>query len=319
MTLEFHSGSKSSSQRSGVPAAKPLDTRLEALRERIVEAVNAGQVEEADRLSLEAFKLAKSEGSAADVDHALGNRANILIALGRGAEVVSELRKMLMRTTDPSTRFTAAYAISRHHSLQGESERSMFYARQALRCAEEENEADLLAKGHNMVANLLLRDSYFAEACVSYEDALKYIPPGYQNDRAGILSNLGYCHAVLGKISIAFRHLMASLRMMRRLKAGGWSRFPHLSLAYAYLEIGRHQRAIQHAEVALEISENTAGAEEQVKNSLYLLGDAYKICGRDAVAYEHFLELQKRFYPEQPFIVDVLMATDVRKMINLMA
>jgi tetratricopeptide (TPR) repeat protein len=344
MTLQFHPGRKKSGlsvitspSPAEAPAAtlappaapaeemapqasdRPIAERLESIRQGIVEAVAAGQLELADRFSLEAVELAKRHGAQADIDLTQCNRAHILIALGRGQEVVSPLRKMLLSSSEPGSRFAASYAIALHHFMAREDERSLFYARQALRYAEDQSEADLLAKSNNLIGNLQLRESYFAEACVSYEEALKYLPAGQFGERAGILANFGYCLAVVGKISLAFRHLVASLRTMNHCHAGGWKRFPHLGLAFAYLEIGRHQRSIQHSLKALELSEATPGAEEQVKNSLYLLGETKKICGRDTEAYECFVDLQKRFYPDQPFIVDVLMAADVRKLINLMA
>lgn len=296
---------------------QPLALRLEDLRQRILDAVSGGQLEVADQLSTLALGLAKREGTPLDLERFECNRANVLVTLGRTDEAVLSMRKLLMRSQDDGNRFAAAYAIAVHHYSRAENERGMFYARQALRYAEEKNDPELLAKGNNLMATLLLRESYFAEACVSFEEALKFYPAGYE--RAGILANLGYCLTVTGKITVAFRHLATSLRMMNRLKLGGWRRFPHLAFAYAYLEIGRYQRSAHHALRALAISEETPGAEEQRKNSLYLIGEAKKMCGHDAEAWEYFIELQKSYYPEQPYIVDVLMATDVRKMINLMA
>ncbi len=311
------SESLESSSSQSQPAVTPIGDRLEAIFRQMIATVNAGELAEAEKLSADALALAKREGTPTMVERFLCNRANILALVGRGDEAVLSMRKLLLSSTDTGNRFLAAYAIAQHHFVRTENERSMFYARQAFRYAEEQGSDEHLAWCNNLLGTLLLRESYFEEACINFEDALKFYPAGYE--RAGILANLGYCLAVGGRITVAFRHMMASLRMMNRLELGPWRRFPHLALAYAYLEIGRHQRAIQHAEKALEISAHSPGADEQWKNSLYLLGEAKKVCGRDAEAYEHFIELQKHFYPEQPFIVDVLMATDVRKMINLMA
>lgn len=338
MTLQFHPGRK----RSGVSNSKPapvaaalpsteacgteappvacsaaLAMRLDELRAAMVEAVNSGRPQEADHLSVQALAVARKEGNPLDIERFECIRANILVGLGRTQEAASNMRKLLLRSTDTANRFAASYAIAQHHYAVNENERSLFFARQALRYAEERGEPELLATGNNLMATLLLRESYFAEAGVCFEEALKFYPAGYE--RAGIQANLGYCLTVTGKVTLAFRQLTSSLRTMNRLKLGGWRRFPHLALAYAYVEIGRYQRAVQHAARSLEISQATPGAEEQWKNSLYLLGEAKKLGGRDAEAWEHFTALQKNFYPDQPFIVDVLMATDVRKMINLMS
>ena len=301
----------------GATHEQTIEARLEAIFRRMIATVNAGELAGAEGLSAEALELAKREGTAVMVERFQCNRANILALVGRGDEAVVSMRKLLLSSKDTGNRFLAAYAIAQHHFVRTENERSMFYARQAFRYAEEQASDEHLAWCNNLLGTLLLRESYFEEACVNLEDALKFYPAGYE--RAGILANLGYCLAVNGRITLAFRHMMASLRMMNQRKLGPWRRFPHLALAYAYLEIGRHRRSIAHAQKALQISAGCPGADEQWKNSLYLLGEAKKICGRDGEAYEHFTELQKHFYPEQPFIVDVLMATDVRKMINLMA
>lgn len=329
MTLQFNP------DRKGAGISKPLSqaavtqvasrpkvqpetaAELEGIRQRIIEAIGAGELDKAEKLSAQALDLARRAGSQYDIDRCECNRANVLVSIGRGEEVVAPMRKLLLRSADTGNRFAAAYAIAQHHFNADENERSMFYARQALRYAEEKNEPEFLAKCNNLVATLLLQESYFTEASTNFEEALKFYPAGYE--RAGIQANLGYCLTVVGKITLAFRHLVASLRMMNRLHLGPWRRVPHLMLAYAYLEIGRHGRAIQHAGRALELSIGVPGAEVEHKNSLYLLGEAKKLIGRDTEAYEHFIELQKDFYPEQPFIVDVLMMTDVRKMINLTA
>ncbi|MEM7350439.1 MAG: hypothetical protein AAF657_06510, partial [Acidobacteriota bacterium] len=57
----------------------------------------------------------------------------------------------------------------------------------------------------------------------------------------------------------------------------------------------------------------------QVKNALYLLGESEKLSGNEFQAHRHFTRLQREFYPDDPVIPDFLMATDVRKLINLMA
>ena len=44
-----------------------------------------------------------------------------------------------------------------------------------------------------------------------------------------------------------------------------------------------------------------------------------RVATRDLAAYERFHELQRRFYPQQPMVVDVLMQADVRQLVHLMA
>lgn len=293
--------------------------QLAALRLQVQAHITRGALDAAEALCRDAVAIARGGNDPAVIDRTSCDLASMLVALGRGDEVTGELRKILMRSFDLGNRFVASYALSKHYDLQRDHERSWTYARQALRYAEQAQDRSMTARAHNHLANLYILDSYFDEARGHYQECLDNYGAVVSLERAVAESNLGYCLTILGKTTKAFRLIFDSLRLMTRLDAGSWKRLPHLSLAYAYLEIGRYDRARHHAERGLHFSENTFGAEENVKNALYMLGEAEKLNGRSTVAYEHFCDLQRRFYPDQPFILDVLMSTDLRKMINLMA
>ena len=252
------------------------------------------------------------------LDQTTVTRANLLVQSGDGDRVVPELRRLLLRTTDLANRFYAAYAISYHYDLAGNSDKSRFYARQALRFAEQWGNREAMSGAHNVLANLLVLDSFFDEAETEYDEALQLLDPVDSPERAILLSNIGYCRIVLGRLRQGYSDLTVSLRMLRRLDAGGWSHLPMMGLSFACLELGKPERACKYAEEALEISETTKNPDN-VKKCLYLLGEAEKYCGRTTAAYESFSRLQRSFYPENPMIVDFLMAADVRRMINLMA
>lgn len=290
-----------------------------ALRQQVLARLGSGDLDGAETLSRQAIKVARQGEDAQLADQALCNLAGIVIARGRGEEVAGELRKLLLRSFNLGNRFLASYALSQHHEQLKEHERSWSYARQALRYAEQWQDPVNWARAHNRIANLYILDSYFEDARNHYQSSLDLLAATPSLERALTASNLGYCLTILGKPTQAFRLLFSSLRALIRLEAGNWQRQPHLSLAYAYLEVGRHDRARQHAQRGLHFALATPGADENVKNALYLLGEAEKMGGRSTAAYECFCDLQKRFYPDQPFILDVLMSTDLRKMINLMA
>lgn len=292
--------------------------QLAVLRSQVLAQLNLGDLAAAESISRDAVRIARQSQDTQLIDQTSCNLASILIARGRGDEMAGELRKILMRSFNVGNRFLASYALSKHHEQLHDMERSWSYARQALRYAEQWQDRPMLARAHNHLANLYILDSYFEEARDHYQSSLELLDTP-SLERAMNQSNLGYCLTILGKTTQAFRLIFNSLRLMTKLDAGGWKRLPHLSLAYAYLEIGRYGRACYHAERGLQYAKDTPGAEENVKNALYLLGEAEKLSGHSTVAYEHFCELQKRFYPDQPFILDVLMSTDLRKMINLMA
>lgn len=290
---------------------------FESARQKIRENVDRGELESALVLCDEAVERARERGDREILDQMLCNRGGILIALGQGQRAVGELRRILLGSASPANRFQAAYDISQHHERKGETERSLFYARLALDHARKSGVAEFEAGAHNRLANLQMLDSAFDDACSSYRRALglRTVPC---LERALALSNLGYCQAVQGRLGDGFGKLFASLRMMRRLDARRWTRFPHLGLSYAYLEIERPERALRHASAALALSE-TAAASEQIKSSLYLLGESQKLCGDEEAAYQAFERLQDEFYPEEHFIIDLLMSTDIRKLINVMA
>jgi tetratricopeptide (TPR) repeat protein len=90
-----------------------------------------------------------------------------------------------------------------------------------------------------------------------------------------------------------------------------------LELCYGLLEVGRHRQACRHGERALVLAERL-GDSFGIKNSLYLLGEAERLLGRDERARACFDRLQSLF-PDTPFLTDMLMAVDLRQMINLRA
>lgn len=292
------------------------------IRDRIREKVRLGRMEEAIALSEEALAAARASGDDRDADFALCNHAGLLVSQDRAGEVIPELRRVLMRNADPAIRFLAAYAVSRHHFENRETERGIFYARQAVDQALLEENPEHAASAYNNLANLLVVDSQFAEAAETYRKSLEILDAEDRDDdltRALMRANLGYCLTILGEVDQAFRVLASSLQAMRRLDCGPWCRFAHLSLSYAFLEAGRYGPARRHARRALALAEQADGARDEVKNALYLLGEAEKLCGDEDAAYDCFYRLQESFYPDEPFVVDVLLATDIRNLINLMA
>ena len=297
-----------------------LHRAYEALRAEIMAQITNGELDRALELSNEALTLARRTEDTHLIDSALCNRAGLLVNRGEGHSVVSDLRRILMRSPEPLVRFQAAWALGVFHELEEDLEKSRFYSQTALRYAELHGDSASLATAHNRMANLNLLSSYFEPALESYLKALEIQGEHESLETAKILSNTGYCQAVLGEHFPAFRSLTRSLRMLRRIRAEHWLHRPMLGLSYTYLEMGRYERAARHASRALANAEDGGHYHETyVKNALYLLGEAEKHCGRNAAAFECFTHLQERFYPDQPSIIDVLMATDIRKLINLMA
>jgi tetratricopeptide (TPR) repeat protein len=289
-----------------------------ALREQAREASRHGRLEGALALCEEAVRWTESHGEQADRDLALCNRSAILISCERTEGVGGQLRRILMASAVPRTRFLAAFNLTRLHQLQREVERGLFYGGLALELAGRLEPEGYLAKVHHQVGNLLLIDCRFDEACGSFEQALSYEEVEGDTERAIMLTSVGYCYVILGRHRQGFVKLFEGLRLMRRKEAGTWKMLPHLGLSYAYLDIRKLELARRHARRALDYAE-VAMNRDHTMNSLYLLGEAEKLCGHELAAFECFNRLQRDFYPEQPYIAEFLMTTDVRSLIHLMA
>lgn len=291
---------------------------FEGLRQQVRDEVDHGNWEAAVALCDRAIAWAEAHGDrdTRDLEHC--NRSSILVNQGRGEGVISKLRQILLSSSSPEICYHAANNISRFHEMRNEGERGTFYARLSLDHAKRTEQPAPIARSYNQLGLLLVRDSYFEEARDCFSQALERLSPEPSADGAIILYNLGYCHTVLGHPKPGFSHLFQSLRILKRSGAEVWELYPRLGLSFAYLEVERPDRAAVHARRGLFLAEE-AGMTWQVKNALYLLGESEKLSGNEGDAHHYFTRLQQEFYPDDPVIPDFLMATDVRKLINLMA
>ena len=290
----------------------------ESLRARAREAVTRGHLDEALALCDRAIAWAEKHGDKESQDQEYCNLSGILIAQGRGDDVISKLRQILLSSSKPAICYHAAYNISRYHEMRRQNERGMFYARICLDHAKRTEQPEPVARSYNQLGLLLVRDSYFEDAGSYFTKALGVLPIEPSHDRTITLSNLGCCQVMLGDLKPGFSHLFQSLRLLKRQSAEIWEMYPRLGLSYAYLDAGRPDRACVHARRGLFLAEQ-AEIVWQVKNALYLLGESEKLSGNELAAHRTFTRLQEEFYPDDPVIPDFLMATDVRKLINFMA
>ena len=291
---------------------------FERLREQSRREVDRGRWESALALCNRTVAWAEMYGGQDEYDQEFCNYSGILVAQGGGDQVISKLRQILLSSSNPKICYHAAYNISRFHEMRQQSERGLFYARLCLDHAKKTQQAEPIARSHNQLGLLLVRDSYFEEAADAFGEALSVLAREPSQDLALVLSNLGCCQVMLGRLTPGFSHLYKSLRMVRKQCADISEICPRMGLSFAYLEIDRPERATVHAERALLLAEQ-AEIQWQVKNALYLLGESEKLSGDEFRAHRTFTRLQREYYPEDPVIPDFLMATNVRKMINLMA
>jgi tetratricopeptide (TPR) repeat protein len=240
----------------------------------------------------------------------------VSIEMGTGDASLGELRQILVRHRGGAIGFLAAYGLSRAHELRREPEKAGFYADIAFDHAQELGDRRWLAGAANLRGNLELTASRFDEASRHYQLALRLSPEAARVSRALILDNLGYCFIVRGFPRRGFRLLYESLRTLRRERATRFEVGPLLSLCFAHLEVGRASTAARHGQRALVLA-TRAGDREARRMALYLLGEAAKNCGQLDEAREHFLVLQREYYPRGAHLCDLLLAIDVRRLLNL--
>jgi tetratricopeptide (TPR) repeat protein len=288
------------------------------LRDRGVEALRVGDLHSALAFFEQAADVARQSGEVDLVDLAVCNRAAIQIELGSSTEVMAEMRAVLLRSRDAQTCMVAATNAARVHDLARDYKKGLFYARLAGDHAATTGDLSQVASIHNLVANLLLADSRVDEAVLEYETALDLMPADDPVWRARARGNLGYCRILQERLPDAFDLLRESLDTLRAHQARLYLISPLTDLAFAHLEAGHPESALEAAEEALAIARELED-ETGIKNALYLLGEAAGLVGDAALARASFFELQQSYFPDKPFVCDFLLSVDVRKIVNLRA
>lgn len=295
-----------------------VSVEYERERQLAEAAKDAGRLEEALAHFSASIDAARRTGDADLVDRATCNRAAVAIALGHGEDPIPKLCAILLRNRSQVSSFLAANTIARACELRRDHAKGIFYARIALERAESLGRTDWVAAAHNQIANLMLADSEFEQAARGYHEALALVPGADSPRQLAYLANLGYCEVVLGRVRAGLGVLYRCLRTARR---HGWQRLEmiaRIDLCYAHIENGRFEHAQRHGTIGLRLAEASAEID-WVKNALYLLGEASVLDGASKQAYAWFHELQRRFYPQQRHLPDLLLSVDIRKLINLRA
>jgi tetratricopeptide (TPR) repeat protein len=291
---------------------------FETLHGEGTRAIEAGRFDEAAAIFARALAWAQERGEGACADNALCNLAAVAIQLGRGAEELPPLRRILMKNEDVANCRLAAYQISLHYERAKDYKKSLFYARLALERSKLLDCPSRLASSHNQVGNALLGESRVDEATEEYERALEAIPADHEASRSRILNNLGYCRVLKRRFDEGYRLLYESLALQRPFGNKRLEVLPRLDLCFAHLETGRLLQALREGRKALRLAEEI-GEPEFLKNALYLLGEAANLSGEEATAQIHFARLQREFFPGESYLAGFLLAVDVRKLVNLHA
>ncbi|MCY3969788.1 MAG: hypothetical protein OXG74_07630 [Acidobacteria bacterium] len=309
------------------PCAVEVTEDFETLRDRGRELVAKGSYREAAVVYRQAAQAATAAGEADLADEALCGWGAAETELGNGAEVMPELRRILLGTTVDNNSCLAAYTLARAHELEGQIKKALFYARLFRDRADYVEREGLAGMAQNLLGNLLAAEGREAEAAECYRTALRYTreaPPMWTAIAEG---NLGYCllsRATAAKqlrsatMREALRLLYRSMRTFRHGGAIQYTMLPHQDLCFAYLELKRPRLARQHGIRALELAEKYQDLAV-VKNCLYLLGQVAMQEHDNEAARGFFCKLERRFYPEHTGLSTVLMSLDLRQVVNLRA
>lgn len=299
-------------------AAADLTARYARLRERARTLCEAGDLSGALAVYDQALEEARRLGEIDRIDRALCNRMAVAIGLGDCQEVRGPLRAVLMRRASDASAFLAADNLSRAYEETKEFKKGLFYAQVARRHAEATQNPTWLAMSYNQEGNCLTGDSHFERAASAYRRALELLPETPSPSRAGVMLNLGYCAVTTGREDEGMGLTFSSLRWFRRFEDARGCGWAHLDLCHAYALRGRPGRAVRHGQRALAFAEETAETG-LLKNALFVLGEAAQQDGDIDSAYSCFDRLQRDFYPDQPKLVELLLAVDLRQVVNLRA
>lgn len=267
-----------------------------------------------------ALRWAEEFGDRADVDLARCVKYTALVHMGQGDSVVRELQKILMRSDRSLVRHVAAHNISCYYGEIEDVSKSFFYAQLALEHAEKTGCDFRLAASHNRLGNLQILQSKFSEAREHYEKALEHIAEDQVPERLGLIANIGYCDVACGRFVEGFESLFTARRGYIQIKMGHNTAHCRLRLSFcfAYLEVERPHHARLHGLAGLKMAEE-CGNPDLVKKALYLLGEVEKLAGDDLTAFSHYARLQEEYYPDNPFLPDLLLENDTNKLVNLWA
>jgi tetratricopeptide (TPR) repeat protein len=242
------------------------------------------------------------------------NKADVLITLQRSGPEVAELARVVMRRRNPRHVCLAAYALLYKHRMEQDYKRALFYGHLALRAAEEFGDREYERAVLVDLGNVYEMQSDVDRAVECFESALRLIPEMEEHDnrsRGYTLENLGYCRLLQGETDRGTTMLHDALR---HLDDDTGKAEAYIDLCFAYLEKEELEQAESYGQAGLRI----ATEERQIRNAHFLLGEV--ACKReDSTAADfHFGELGK-FYPNFRHLKNLLMAVDLRSMVNLKA
>ena len=307
------------------PAVEVLDAesaeeRYYKLRDRSQVLAEQGRLEEALAALEESLLVAKEIRDEGLIATARCNVAYVAIRLGKIDEQIGDLRTILMRGYDAETSYRAAYHLSHAYERKEEHKKALFYGKVAWERAKAAGDELYVARSLNQIGNGLVSDSRFQEAVRCFLEALGLLR---QNGLRALSIppriSCAYCMIVLGQVHQGMGELLSALRQLRRAEGSATDEaWAHLYLCFGYNELERYRRAWRHGIRAHELAEAT-GDFGAIKISLFLLGEVERCAGDHQASYEWFAEMQRRFYPGNPELPQLMSRVGMTRVVNLRA
>ncbi len=295
--------------------------RFDQLLQQAQDDFAAGDLGGSAALFAEAESLALEHGEVDLADRAFCNRCAVAIELDEAGQLIPRLKQILLRSSDTKTRWLAAYYSAVASDLDDDAERAASYSARAFELAEELGEPEPRAGSANLVGNLAMRSSRFAEAERAFSQALACHPglDGHQPImRAQVRDNLGYVLMCTGRVEEGVRLCEEARATLEQLRATHYLHQTLQDLCYGYLLSDDLERAQRNGERALELA-SSDGDALVVKNCLFLLSETAVRSGDPFRARRYLRELAAH-YPEvgvSEEIIDVFLVTDLTQVVNL--
>ncbi len=293
----------------------------EELLHRAEAAYAHGNTEGALSLFSEAEKRALTEGDQERADRAFCNSATILIDLDRGESCLPRLKKILLRSGDPLTRWMASYSTAMASYVSHDFMTAEAYLERARHLTTVLRDPVRTAATANLAGNVALQRSHFGRAEEAYRRALatyRQLDGYHRLMAAQVRDNLGYVFMCTGRTGAGISECEAARDEMEKLDARHYVHQPLQDLCYGYLLEDALEAAQRNGErsleLALELDDRLV-----VKNCLFLLAEVAVRQG-DRFRGRRFLTELANYYPDLSIsdeLVDVFLDIDLTRMVNL--
>jgi tetratricopeptide (TPR) repeat protein len=295
--------------------------RYDELMRSAEAAFTGDDFEGAAGLYAEAVDLARNHGDDDRADRAFCNHCSVLVELDRGADQIPKLKEILLRSSNTRNRFHAAYCTAVAYDISGEGDKAQGYADRAAGFADELGDPVSASRSLNLVGNLSIRSSNFAEAEDAFNRSLeahRRLEGHHRMTEAQVRDNLGYVMMCTDRLHEGIDLCEEARAELERIGADHYLYETLQDLCYGHLMADDLDRASECGEKALDLA--VEFEDDQVaKNCLFLLSEIAVRRG-DTFRARRYLRELTAYYPEvgvNEEIIDVFLATDLTSVVNL--